>query len=301
MATGALLDVERGDWQDLPDSPLPAMRNPAGVWTDEGVFVCCGRTPRGGRTAAAVYSVDARHWTEVPAPPVSGSYNPTAVWTGGEVLVLLGSPSSELLSYQPDTRQWRRLARPPEESPSGYEAVWAGTKLVAWARFTGSGSGPLAHDPAADTWSRLGASAPAIDTPSLVWTGSSVVAWGVDPSWSVTVGGVWSEREGWRLLPPAPLPPVEGGEWTPGSQSMVWGDGVLLVWVGELDDEPLDSEIRMLTLEPATGQWTEFAPFRWGKIGDTTLADLAWTSGGLVALTSVGDYVYAHSELTVTG
>ncbi len=287
---GALLRSGAEEWEPIAASVLAPMHNPVAVWTGSEVLVCCGLSQE---VAAASYDLERDRWTRRPPPPLEPTQSASAVWTGSDVLILAGEPQAALVAFSPATGSWRNLASPPYANPSGFDVAWTGERLFAWPRFDRNGRVPLLYDPGSDVWTEIDTPPEIadIDTPSVVWTGSQVLVWGVGVRTpSHQRGALWDPDGDWKLISPPPIPPVEWGEWTPGSQAMTWTGSTATVWVGALDNNPHDSSVRTLEFDPASDTWAVLPAFT-QLTPDLVMLGMVSGDRGPVVVTNSGDYV----------
>lgn len=292
-ADGAALNPATGTWRDVADSPLSSRSEHVAVWTGEEVIICCGRIVGGGASAAG-YDPAADTWREIAAPPISPSFA-EALWTGEEMLVFGGvgrGGTSNLVgaaAYNPVTDNWRRLA----DLPYGLERV-AGSTLgngvvYAWPSYihftvNREDRPPLAYDLAADEWHRLPPppdSAPS--SPSLVWTGDKLFAYGAGSDAEGNDIGIAlmykPVDQTWSLVPQSPLDPVSPSEGTEGSQSAVWADGEVYVWTGSEG-----SVTPVVAYDPSLDTWRELESAPIPGQG-AWHASIIWTGSQLITYT----------------
>ena len=111
------------------------------------------------------------------------------IWTGTEVIVTGvsgGDPANFVgarLSLNDMT--WRPTAHAPlpamdfwEGLPGSNSAVWTGTEMLVWAPWIGTTATTpwLAYNPATDTWRALESGPMRAHHPTLIWTGSAILA-----------------------------------------------------------------------------------------------------------------------------
>ena len=177
--------------------------------------------------------------TPIPEAPMEPAYRTSGVWTGEELIAWTGDPAAmdgdapAMAAIWHPERGWRAIAAPPAEVASGnLAAVWTGTRAVA---ATGSGA-TVAYDPGTDRWEDVPTCRGATPwSPTLVWTGTEVVAWvpgGYAGPYPAERGSPIADR-GWRWTPGAtrwvPLPDLPNGHRTQ-TASLVWTGEELLVW-----------------------------------------------------------------------
>jgi len=265
---GAAFNPATGTWRDLADSPLAPRSEHVAVWTGEEVIICCGRIVGGGASAGA-YEPEADEWREIAAPPISPAFA-EAIWTGEEMLVfggVGGGGTSNLVdaaAYSPVTDSWRRLA----DLPYGLERA-AGSALgdgvvYAWPSFVHfsldrEDRPPLAYDLAADEWHRLPPPPDgAPSSPSVVWTGENLFAYGAgSDSEGNTIGiGVTYEPVGqtWAFAQQSPLDPVSPSEGDEASQTVVWAGDEVYVSIGA------ELVAGIAAYDPSLDSWRKLEP-----------------------------------------
>lgn len=142
----------------------------------------------------------------------------------------------EAAAYDPDTDTWRSLADLPYPTERNASSAWSGQHAYLWPdpEFGNRAEPPLIYDPVTNAWASL-PPPPATGSPispSIVWTGTELIAWGVNQSGPEDVGvglRYQPESEQWITLPPAPIPSSDGYEGAPGSQAAVWTGNDMIV------------------------------------------------------------------------
>lgn len=266
-ADGAAFNPTIGTWRDLAESPLSPRSQHVAVWTGEEVIVCCGRIQGGGASSAA-YDPLSDEWREIEAPPIRPSFA-EAVWTGDEMLVfggVSGGGTANLVgatAYDPTTDSWRRLADLPYGLERTADATMGDGVVYAWPSSSqGSRPNPLEYDIAADEWSSLpDPPAPSPSSPSVVWTGDLLFAYGAGPGSAVGIAMVYDPTDHtWRVAQRSPLDPVSPSEGTDASQKAAWADGEVYIWTGWVGtdwDEPIT---RVVAYDPSVDSWRELEP-----------------------------------------
>ena len=297
-ADGAAFNPITGTWRDLADSPLSPRSEHAAVWTGEEILICCGRIVGGGVPAAA-YNPEADEWREIASPGFSPAFA-EAVWTGEEMLVfggVGGRGTSNLVgaaAYNPLTDSWRRLA----DLPYGLERVADSTLgdgvVYAWPSFIHftvdrDDRPPLAYDLAADEWQQLPPlpdGAPS--SPSLVWTGDRLFAYGAGSDAEGDAIGISMTYDPvdqtWRFVPQSPLETVSSSEGTEASQKAVWGDGEVYIWTGWVGTDWEEPITRVVSYDPAVDSWRELEPAPVPAQG-LWHAPIIWTGSQLITYT----------------
>lgn len=271
-ADGAAFDLATGTWRELADSPLAPRSEHVAVWTGQEVIVCCGRI-EGAGTSAGAYNPETDQWREISAPPIGPAFA-EAVWTGEEMLVfggvgIGGAPNlTAAAAYNPATDSWRRLADLPYGLERTADAVYGDGVVFAWP--SGFGRPPpapagLSYHIESDTWTPLPPLPPEMtpDTPSLVWTGEELIAWGLTPGFDEAQGlGVAfrPDTREWKMLPSAPLEPTDRWEGTAASQTTAWTGAEVVVWTGYIGTDGNDPNTRVVAYDPSEDSWREVEP-----------------------------------------
>lgn len=267
---GAAFDPATGTWRDLADSPLSPRSEHVAVWTGEEVVICCGRIVGSG-SSAATYDPAADEWREIAAPPINPAFA-EAVWTGEEMLVFGGvggggtTNLTGAAAYDPATDSWRRLADLPYGLERSADATMGDAVLYAWPSPTqGFQPGPLAYDIAADRWDPLPEPPrPAPSSPSIVWTGDALFAYGAGSHPDGDAMGIAvaynPADQTWRSVQQAPLSPVSPSEGADGSQKAVWADGEVYIWTGWVGTDWEEPITRVVVYDPVGDSWRELAP-----------------------------------------
>ena len=271
-ADGAAFDPATGTWRELADSPLAPRSEHVAVWTGEEVIICCGRI-EGTGTSAGAYDPEADQWREISAPPIGPAFA-EAVWTGDEMLVfggvgIGGDPNlTGAAAYNPDTDTWRRLADLPYGLERTADAVYGDGVVFAWPSGFGSPPpepAPLSYHIESDTWTPLPPLPPEMTpvTPSLVWTGDELIAWGLSPGFDDAQGLGMAFRPDtgeWKMLPQAPLQPTDWWEGTEASQAAAWTGAEVIVWTGYVGTDGNDPWTRVVAFDPSEDSWRELEP-----------------------------------------
>lgn len=266
---GAAFNPATGVWRELADSPLAPRSEHVAVWTGSEILICCGRIVGGG-IAAAAYHPASDQWREIAAPPLSPAFG-EAIWTGREMLVFGGvggggtTNLTGAAAYDPVDDSWRRLADLPYGLERTADSTIGGGVIYAWpSPLAGVAPGPLLYDIAADEWRPLPDPPDhAPSSPSLVWTGDNLFAYGVEEHHDRVTGTSVlfdTATETWSHTTPAPLEPVQPSEGVDGSQKAAWtGDEVIIWtgWVGTNWDEPIT---RVVAYDPEADSWRLLEP-----------------------------------------
>lgn len=250
---GALYDPVARSWTMLPPAPISARCNAATVWTGTEMLVWGGSDNGTSLTDGAAYSPTTNTWRPLPTFDMNATVRPTTAWTGTEMIVLdgiNGTPHGG--AYNPTSDTWRTVATPPGRSATPYpQAVWTGSEVVATLT-TGTNDTPIiaAYNPTADNWEQLATDIGSGQRPSLLWTGTEMLAFGMTD----TIGGAWNPTtRTWRTTTTAPSTPASGAQpvWT-GTLAVFWNGGPSIstydpaadIWTdnpgGELPEQRLD-------------------------------------------------------------
>ena len=291
---GAAFNPTEGTWRDMAASPLAPRSEHAAVWSGEEVVICCGWS-LGRGAAAAAYDPEADEWREIAAPPIGPSFA-EAVWTGEEMLVfggVGGGGATNLVgaaAYDPVTDTWRRLADLPYGLERTADATIGDGVVYAWpSPSQGSSPGPLAYYVESDEWVPLpDPPEPAPSTPSLVWTGDKLFAYGASSNAAGDVIGIGVTYDPvgqtWTPAEPAPLDPVSATEGTDASSKAVWADNEVYIWTGWVGTDWSEPSTRVVTYDPTRGSWRELEPApipAYGLWHDPII----WTGSQMVAYT----------------
>jgi photosystem II stability/assembly factor-like uncharacterized protein len=204
--------VDHGPWLLAGTGALGTLRYEGGeVWCPVGAadpaVVAGGELVEPGAGGLAASADGGTSWTAVPLPGVRGTV--TALATAGPDRLLAGTAEGELLRLERAASGWvvAGVARPRGGAVAGMAAD-AGRPGVAWAAWTGPGSGRVwRSEDGGASWADRGRGLPEVPVaavaPDPERPGTVVVA---------TDAGVWSSRddgETWRPLgrglPKAPV------------------------------------------------------------------------------------------------
>ncbi len=234
--TGAGYDPATG-WSDISLVGAPSARIAhSAVWTGTRMLVWGGGASEGqsGYTGAQ-YAASTDSW--IPMTTTAPRSGHTAVWTGNEMVVwggdAFGGPINTGARYDPTLATWTPTSMVGAPSArTRHCAVWTGTEMIAWAG-SGPGVGNALHtggryDPLTDTWRGMTPSGSFTglsgEGPSVVWTGTEMVAWGGSQSY----GGrydpaqdTWTQTAPFTQATPRNRPAVD---WT-GHDMILWGGG----------------------------------------------------------------------------
>lgn len=296
-ASGASLDPESLEWTMLAEGPLAPRNGHVAVWTGRELIVCCGRMMGSGESAGA-YDPSADSWRAIAAPP-SSPIHAHAIWTGDRVIVFGGitsggdTPSLEAFSYDPIQNLWTELSDMPYSAERASASVWSGDMIYVWPdpEFGRQTHTPMAFDPADNVWSEL----PDLPdqlvpiSPSLVWTGTEIIAWGVDSTGSQDVGVGLRIRPGdtsWSSIADSPLPPSPPFEGNAGSQGATWTGDEMLIWPGWIGASNSGDASRLISYNPLLDTWRQLEDAPTSVVG-LYLDPLVWTGSYVLVYTQV--------------
>lgn len=179
---GATYDPITKEWTSLPPAPISARSNAASVWTGAEMLIWGGSENGTSLFDGAAFNPVSNTWRLLPTFDLAATVRPTAVWTGSEMVVLEGiNGSPHGGAFDPATNSWRTIATPPGRSATPYpQAVWTGTEVVATLT-AGSDDNPIiaSYNPTTDSWEELAASLSFGQRPRLLWTGTTLLAFGM--------------------------------------------------------------------------------------------------------------------------
>jgi N-acetylneuraminic acid mutarotase len=263
---GYRYDPALDDWRPITTLNAPLARSEfTAVWTGSEMIVfggCSGHTQFCSLGSGGRYEPLTDSWSAI--TPGSVRKQHTAVWSGSEMLVwggcredANGHRNCNILveqgaRYNPATNSWSNMTL--DSAPAGARrprSVWAGDQMVIW---NGSGGVNGRYFPDSNTWQTINlTNAPEPGSPSLIWTGTEVIAWG---GCTGTPLCSTSHNSGGRYDPAA-------DSWTPTSldnapsprqnHTAVWDGGEMLVWGGLNNNTYLGNGGRY---DPVTDSWT---------------------------------------------
>jgi hypothetical protein len=151
--------------------------------------------PRNGGPIGVAYDPVDDAWRKIAESPLIQGYALDLGWDGSEVVAAYPVPESTdsaadarttSAAYDPATDSWRRLPRPAEQ-PHWGTPVQADDAMIFWDASPQPGVAYLMGD---ENWVALPAvDGPQREFPSLVWTGTEVIAWGGNDNCEVAAGG----------------------------------------------------------------------------------------------------------------
>lgn len=176
-------------WRPIPAAPLPTFYEHGAVWTGTELLVLAGTYDHSDRgPLGAAYDPARDQWRVIADSPLGQGYALDLGWDGTEVLAAYPVPESTddvaddgatdrttAAAYDLTTDSWRKLPRPSVQ-PNWSVPVWTPEAAVYWDATPDPGTAYLIDD---ETWVALPAvDGPHREFPSLVWTGTEVIAWG---------------------------------------------------------------------------------------------------------------------------
>lgn len=186
----AAFDPSARTWRALPQPPPPGDQPMTPVWTGREVVVLVETYGPDGIVGAALDPAGGG-WKRLPKSRVAGGWS-GAVWTGSQVLALSSStrritggstdplprPLDPSGAYDPSTREWTRVPlAPSHQNVYTTTPIAAGRSVVLW----GGTLNALVYRPDTRRWTSLTLpKTPWRERPSLVWTGTEIIAWGGD-------------------------------------------------------------------------------------------------------------------------
>jgi hypothetical protein len=234
----------------------------------------------GAGASAGAYDPTWDRWRVIAPAPISPTFA-EAIWTGDEMMVFGGVSQgglrnlSDAAAYNPVTKTWRSLADLPYGLEREAEAVLGDGVVYAWPSWFGHAEAtpaPLAYDLDTDSWQPLltpeGLDTPA--SPSLVWTGHELLAWGLAPSFDNDqgIGVAFEPATGtWRPLPAAPLEPTRSEDGNEASQAATWTGSEMVVWTGWIGTEWEAPTTLIVAYDPNTQTWRHLDPAPVPSIG----------------------------------
>lgn len=186
-----------------------------------------------------------RGWSRLPSVPLDPSAGAGAAWTGAEMVVLSrnvnGPPSaSNAAAYDPDAGRWRQIAQYPGPGFPARGVVWTGRELLVWETVRRTGTGLI--------------------------EGERSEGFAYRP-----------DRDEWRQLPDAPLPPIL-------NPTALWTGFEMIVWGGTLRVPSVEDLVGVVTAEgaafnPQLEQWRSLSP---APLRARTDHSTAWTGQELI-------------------
>jgi hypothetical protein len=287
-------------WHTLPDAPITARDDAAGVWTGSRMLVWGGDV-NGSRYFAdgAAYDPTTRRWTKLPKAPLTARANPAFVWTGKALLIWGGSRGSRNLTdgalYDPTTRTWTALPQAPVTPSGSATAYRVGSRVVLVSTSPGLSSRTIraaVFDPATARWTGLPALHLSKRHAAYSVIGASAgqriflwSAWSYDkPSRSGSVS-VYSGVDGYTLRPAARSWKRNHLGLTNGIayQALWTGNRVILpaldIWCG-ICPHPMAMNRTGLLINPTNGKRAKIAH---GPVDDLG-ASYVWTGSSLLGL-----------------
>lgn len=164
-----------------------------------------------------------------------------SIWTGSELIIWGGAEFVSLGTggrYDPATDTWTAISR--QGAPSQrveHAAVWTGREMIVWGGYNSTTDAYLQdgarYDPAADSWTPVGASGQRPSGRTLrgsggVWTGREMIVWGGydGAAWLSTGGRYDPVADTWTATRNDATTPsrrhTHTSVWT-GTEMIVWG------------------------------------------------------------------------------
>jgi hypothetical protein len=227
------------------------------------------------------------------------------VWTGDEVIVFGGvtelgrGQNVGAAAYNPTTNEWRRLSNAPIPLERSAEAAYGAGSIYVWPSTVEplQPQTPIEYIIEDDRWELLPAPPAeyAPRSPSIVWTGTELLAWGVGQVTDGDAAGLGLSydpgQKAWTPLPPAPLEPFNWNEGTVSSQAMVWTGTQVIIWTGLIGTAWDSSTSTVASFDPANSTWTLLSPAPVRTSGLYNIP-LIWADGTLVVF---GDPVMLYT------
>ena len=213
--------AERGEWAELPTSPLSPRHDAAGAWLQQRFVIVGG-------------------WANSPCPPSASCLPPAkpALRDGA--------------SYDPATRTWQPIAEAPVPV-SGRAALVLDDQLYLLVGDSERSDSPISYlryDPGADAWTAL--PTPDREWSDLIATDRAIVAMYAPHEKGPKIDQVFDpEQAVWAPLPRDPLAPSA-------SRRATWlGDRLLLTATDRrAKGEPEADRLRMAALDADLRRWT---------------------------------------------
>jgi N-acetylneuraminic acid mutarotase len=243
---GYRYDPVLDDWRPITTVDAPHARHSfTAVWTGTEMIVyggCNGGSEFCTDGSGGRYNPTTDTWTDIAGGSARRQH--VAVWSGTEMLVwggcrenANGNQNCNILvtqgaRYNPASNSWMNMTL--TNAPGGMRnarAVWANDQMILWNGTSGANG---RYFPATDSWQPISLTdAPPALVPSLVWTGTGMIAWGgctTATSGMCTImhntGGRYNPTtDTWTAtsLTNAPAPRLSHtAVWT-GNEMMIWG------------------------------------------------------------------------------
>ncbi len=240
FADGGILDPRSGEWEAIPDAPVPppttgGLSVTSAQLADDRLAVVTGSVD--GSLHAAVYDVGTREWTAAPPPDEIPRVHDGMAWDG-ETLVLVRTRAGEAAwqvdapvtqRWTPGEDHWEAGARPPVGVRNFVGTAFDGQRLAVWGGTTAPFVGDVGpydvlddgalYDVASDTWHALPPGPPGRTHASLQWSdGRLLLGGGIGTAdqRGDYLPDVWAYDPGtdaWEEQPSAPEGGLSGGPW----------------------------------------------------------------------------------------
>lgn len=253
-ASGGILDISTGQWQQLPNKDVPDARSGfqmmstddgAVVWGgDIGIFN--GQIPVKSTTDGAVFSLQKNKWTSIPEIQTNLNLNwSSAFWVSPSTFWALGYWISRAPSAQWGERggifdihrgKWEEIpvdtgSNMPNQFP---HLFWMGKELVAWGPRNLGGKCQTVGSrylPNLKKWQSLSPFSISCEKTGAAWTGTHLLVW--DGS---IQGGLYDPKsDSWNRINNDGIPTPQDG------QTIVWARDKLIVWPAGIFDPKTNS------------------------------------------------------------
>lgn len=110
-SANAVLDVETGEWRELPAPPI-RLERPTTAWAERELIVVGGSPSAFGPAGAIAYDPEDNEWRQLAPPPSALRAEAlSADWDGGRVVVV--NYDMTAVTYDPATDSWAELSSVP--------------------------------------------------------------------------------------------------------------------------------------------------------------------------------------------
>lgn len=182
--TGARYNPSTNSWMPISTVNAPSPRTGhTAIWTGTEMIVW------GGASWGSRYNPTTDTWTPITSGASTSEH--TAVWTGTEMIIW---GAGGVGRYNPTTDTWLPISH--INAPSNrrlHSAVWTGTLMLVWGGRSGNSESAEnyacgVYNPATNTWTATVprndfAFYPSSFSVPAIWTGNSMIVWGVGNSW----------------------------------------------------------------------------------------------------------------------
>lgn len=177
-------------WRALPTAPVHSYDWALSTWTGKELLLFTEMSASTGVMGAA-YDPVRDTWRKIPKGPVAAGSASGVVWAGDRAVFFSTSP--ERLDggrthpwphpldpggfYLPEGDRWERMPLAPSETAGYGTPMPVGRKVVQWG---GTGDAAV-YDLDEARWQKVSLpETPWRESPSLIWSGTEVIAWGGD-------------------------------------------------------------------------------------------------------------------------